>query len=88
MELGVVCVVSVRTFSVMYDYTFLNLRITRSNNRPHIKFSSFPQGFVWVCMGGHTHFYHPRGGSVKLKITRIASTLLGLKSNYFLVKMH
>ena len=42
----------------MYDHTFLNLQITRSDIRPHIKWAvslviayghfNLPQGFVWV----------------------------------------
>ena len=42
----------------MYDRTFLNLQITRSDIRPHIKLAvslviacghfNLPQGFVWV----------------------------------------
>ena len=53
--------VSVRTFSAMYDHTFLNSQITRSDIRPHIKWAvslviayghfSLPQGFVSVYMG-------------------------------------
>ena len=31
--------VLVRTFDVMYDHTFLNLQITRSDIRPHIKWA-------------------------------------------------
>ena len=60
---------SVRTFSVMYDHTFLNLQITRSDIRPYIKWTvslviayshfDFPQGFVWVRMAQHTHFITP-----------------------------
>ena len=50
---------------------FLNLQITRSDVRPHIKcivslviaYGPFnlPQGFVWVCMDYHTHFIAPEG---------------------------
>ena len=53
--------VSVRTFGVMYDHTFLNWQITRSDIWPHIKWAvslviayghfNFPQGLcghVWV----------------------------------------
>ena len=53
---GDVYLVSVRTFGVMYDYTFLNLQITRSDIRPHVKWGvslvtaydyfNLPQGFV------------------------------------------
>ena len=53
--------VSVRTFGVMYDHTFLNLQITRSGNRLHIKWVvslviayghfNLPEGFLWGCMG-------------------------------------
>ena len=53
--------VSVRTFSVMCNHTLpigiLNLQITKSDIRPHIKWSvslvtahghfNLPQGFVW-----------------------------------------
>ena len=49
--------VSVRTFSVMYDHTLLNLQITNSDIRPHIKWAgnlvmaygyyNRPQGFVY-----------------------------------------
>ena len=45
---------------------FQSLQITRSDVRPHIKWDvslviayghfNLPQGFVWVCMGKHTHF--------------------------------
>ena len=44
----------------MYDQAFLNLQITRSDIRSHIKLAvslviadghfNLPQGFVWVCM--------------------------------------
>ena len=47
-----------RTFGVIYDHNFLNLQITRSDIRPHIKWAvslgtaygdfNLPQGFVWV----------------------------------------
>ena len=50
---------------------FLNLQITRSDIRPHMKWVvslviayghfNLPQGFVWVCMGQHTHFIAPKG---------------------------
>ena len=50
---------------------FLNLQITRSDIRPHIKWAvslviayghfNLPQGFVWVCMSSHTHFITPKG---------------------------
>ena len=50
---------------------FLNLQITRSDIRPHIKWAVslviahghvyLPQGFVWVCMGSHAHFITPKG---------------------------
>ena len=53
--------VSVRTFCVMYDHTFLNLQITGSDIRQHIKWVvslviayghfNLPQGFVRVCIG-------------------------------------
>ena len=32
-------VVSIRTFSVIYDHTFLNLQITRPDIRPHMKWA-------------------------------------------------
>ena len=45
----------------VWPYIFLNLQITRSDIRPHIKSAvslvivcghfNLPQGFVWVCMG-------------------------------------
>ena len=47
---------------------FLNLQITRSEIRPHIKWAvtlviayghfNLPRGFVWVC----SHFVNPEGG--------------------------
>ena len=50
---------------------FLNLLIARSDIRPHTKWAvrlviayghfNLPQGFVWVCMGQHTHFITPKG---------------------------
>ena len=50
----------------MYDHTFWNLQITRSDIRPHIKWAVslmiayghfiLPRGFVWVYMGEHTQF--------------------------------
>ena len=55
----------------MYDHTFQNLQITRSDIRPHIKWAvslvityghfNLPQRFVWVCTGSHTHFITPEG---------------------------
>ena len=52
---------------------FLNLQITISDIRPHIKWAvslvtayghfHLPQGFVWVCMGQYTHFTTPKGSS-------------------------
>ena len=56
----------------MYDHTFLNLQITSLDIRPHIKWAvtlvifayghfNLPQGFVWICMGLHTHFITPEG---------------------------
>ena len=58
--------VSVRTFSVMYDHTlFWCLQITKSDIRLRMKWIfhlaipnshvNHPKGFVWVCMGEHTH---------------------------------
>ena len=49
--LGWVCVVyrhlvSVRTFGVTYDHIFLNLQITKSDIRPHIK---------WAELWGQMH---------------------------------
>ena len=51
---------------------FLNLQITRSDIRPHIKWAvslmiayghfNLPQGFVWVC-GLTCSLYHPQGYS-------------------------
>ena len=41
--------VSIRTFSVMYDHTFQNLQITRSDIRPHIKWA-----VILVIAYGHT----------------------------------
>ena len=56
----------------MSDHTFQNLQITRTDFRPHIKWAvsmviaygyfNLPQGFVWVCMGTHTHFITPGDG--------------------------
>ena len=53
----------------MFDHTFPKLQITRSDIRPHIKWTvclviayghlNLPQGFVWICMGKHTHFITP-----------------------------
>ena len=55
----------------MYDHTLLvlNLQITRSDIRPHIKWVvcvviayghyNLPWGIVWVCMSSHTHFVTP-----------------------------
>ena len=50
---------------------FLNLQITSSDVRPHIKWVvglvitygcfNVPQVSVWVCMGLHTHFITPEG---------------------------
>ena len=75
MSMGLVCVVlwhliSERVFGAKYDHTFLNLQITRSDIRPHIKWPvslviayghfNLPQGIVWVCMSSHTHFITPR----------------------------
>ena len=50
---------------------FLNLQITRSDVKPHMKwvvslviaFGHFnlPQGFVWVCMGYQSHVITPEG---------------------------
>ena len=63
-----------KDIDVMYDHTFLNLQITRSDIRLHIKWAvslviayghfNLPQGFVWVCMVLHTctHFITPEGG--------------------------
>ena len=60
----------------MYDYTFLNLQITRSDIRPYIKSAvslvityyyghfNLPQGFVWVCMDSHTRFITHDGMSM------------------------
>ena len=55
-------------------HTFLKLQITRSDIRPHMKWAvslviacdrfNLPQGFVWVCMGKHTHFTTPEGPQV------------------------
>ena len=58
--------------SCMTMHTFLNLQITRSDIKPHIKWDislvtaydhfNLPLGFVCVGMCGLTHsFYHPRG---------------------------
>ena len=50
---------------------FLNLQITRSDIRPHIKWAvsllvayghfNLPRVLVWVCMGKYTYFITPRG---------------------------
>ena len=52
---------------------FLNLHITRSDIRHHVKWAvslviayghfNLPRGFVWVhvCMGEHTHFIALKG---------------------------
>ena len=50
---------------------FLTLQVTRSDIRLHIKLAvslviayghfNLPQGFVWVCMGKHTHFITSEG---------------------------
>ena len=65
--------VSERTFGVMNDHTLLNLQITRSDIRPHIKWAvilviaygpfNLPPGFVWICMGLTYSLYHPEGNS-------------------------
>ena len=62
----VVCVlewhmVSVRTFGAMYDHTFSDLQIIKSDIRPQIKWAvnlviacghfNVIQGFAWVHMG-------------------------------------
>ena len=51
----------------------MNLQITSSDIRPHIKFAvslviayghfNLPPVFVWACMGQHTHFITPEGWS-------------------------
>ena len=60
----------------------LNLQSTRSDIRPHIKWAvsqviahgnfNLPQGFVWVCMGLHTHFIAPEG-HIRFKIPMCCS---------------
>ena len=51
----------------MYDHTlFRCLQITKADIRPQVNWAvdlvisdshfNLPQGFVWVCMGSHTHF--------------------------------
>ena len=55
----------------MQDHDFLNLQVTRSDMRPHIKWAvslviayghfNLPQGFVWLSMGAHTHLITPEG---------------------------
>ena len=66
--------VSARTFGIMYDHMlFLCLQSSRSDIRPHVKWAvslvitdgyqyfNLHQGFVWVCLGLHTHFITPKG---------------------------
>ena len=57
--------VSVRTFGVMYDHTFLNMQITRSDIRPYIKWA-----FSLVIIYGH--FSLPPGlcGYVQINIPK------------------
>ena len=50
---------------------FQNLQITGSDIKPHIKWDvslviayghfNLPPGFVWACLGQHTHFITPEG---------------------------
>ena len=65
LGLGLCCLmtsVAVRTFSIMYDHTCLNLQIAKSDIRSHIKWAvslviaygyfNLFEGFVWVCTIG------------------------------------
>ena len=57
----------------MYDHTFSKL--ANHQIRPHMKWAvrlviayghfDLPQGFVWVCLGQHTHFITPKGDILK-----------------------
>ena len=61
---------------------FLDLQITRSDIRPHIKravslvsaYDHFylPRGFVWVYMGLYTHFITPENKQVDLSTKKPA----------------
>ena len=44
--------VSVRTFGVMYHHTFLNLQVTRSDIRPHIKWAVSLHMVTLIFLGG------------------------------------
>ena len=69
----------------MYGHTHQNLQITRSDIRPHTKWTvslmiayghfNILQGFVWVYMTSHTHFITPEG-----KKTELAGGLAFMKS--------
>ena len=59
--------VSVRTFSAIYDHTILYIcESSKSDIMPQMKWAvslviadghlSLPQEFMWVCMGKNTHF--------------------------------
>ena len=65
----------------------LNLQITRSDIRPHIKWAvcvvtaygnfNIPWGIVWVCMSPHTHF-------IPLRPPAQMTHLMKHTSNYFI----
>ena len=76
---------------VMHNHIhFLYLQITRSDIGPHVKCAvnmvtadghNLPQGFVWVCMGSHTHFITPED-------TFTASTLIIQSLHYCKIFWH
>ena len=76
LNLGCIVLVLSRTWTK--HIFFLNLQITRSDIRPHMKWAMVPLiflRFVSVCMGQTYSLYHPRWFALSLSRPRIQFTM-------------